>query len=49
MKHFAAIEDYPNRKAVVAAYPSATVIRKVCGGWMVFEYASDYEIWKGQK
>lgn len=26
-----------------------TVIKKVCGGYMCFEYASDYDVWKGQK
>ena len=49
MQYFEAIEDYRNRKAVVKAFPGATVIRKVCGGWMVFDYARDYEIWRGQK
>lgn len=26
-----------------------TVIKKVTGGYMCFEYQTDYEIWKNQK
>ena len=27
----------------------AAVITKVCGGFLAFEYASDYQTWKNQK
>lgn len=40
--------DYKNRKQVDAAYPSAAVIKKVLGGWAVFETHADYETWKKQ-
>lgn len=38
-----------NLKEAREAYPSACKIQKVCGGYMVFEFVSDYEIWKNQK
>ncbi len=38
-----------NRKQVVARYPEAAKIVKVEGGYMVFEFMSDYETWKNQK
>lgn len=38
-----------NRKEVVNLYPSAAKIVKVCGGYKVFEFVTDYEIWKNQK
>jgi hypothetical protein len=38
-----------NRKEVVAQHPGAAKIVKVEGGYMVFEYMADYEIWKSQK
>jgi hypothetical protein len=47
--HFVSEQDYRTRKQVEADYPGATKIRKVCRGWMVFDFATDYEIWKGQK
>lgn len=40
--------DYKTRKNVVAAYPSAAKVVKVCGGWAVFAFMSDYEMWKAQ-
>lgn len=40
--------DYKNRKQVMEAYPSAAVIKKVLGGWAVFETYADYETWKKQ-
>lgn len=46
---YASQQDYKNRAAVVAAYPSAAKIVKVDGGWAVFEYMTDYETWKNQK
>ena len=46
---FCSEEDYKNRRAVAEAYPSAEKIVKVCGGWCVFEFLYDYEIWKNQK
>jgi hypothetical protein len=42
-------EEYENRKAVSVAYPAAAKIRKVAGGWMVFETIADYETWRKQK
>ena len=38
-----------NRKEVFAQNPSAAKILKVEGGYMVFEFMSDYETWKNQK
>jgi hypothetical protein len=38
-----------NRKEVVAQNLGAAKIVKVEGGYMVFEYMSDYETWKNQK
>jgi hypothetical protein len=38
-----------SRKEVVAAYPDAAKIVKVCGGYKVFETIADYETWKNQK
>ncbi|MBR2771266.1 MAG: hypothetical protein IKD78_04550 [Bacteroidales bacterium] len=49
MLHLCYETDYKNRKAVSEAYPAATKIVKVCGGWMVFDFWTDYEIWKNQK
>ena len=49
MKFFADENDYKTRKNVVAAYPAAAKIVKVCGGWAVFEFFTDYEIWRNQK
>lgn len=43
---FVSEQDYKNRKQVVDAYQSAIKIVKVCGGWAVFESASDYATWK---
>lgn len=42
-------EDYKNRKAVAEEYPSAAKIRKVCGGWIVFDTLYEYEVWRKQK
>ena len=41
--------EFKNRKAVADKYPAAAKITKVCGGWAVFEFWTDYEIWKNQK
>lgn len=46
---FATENEYKNRSAVVAAYPGAAKIVKVCGGWAVFEFAADYAVWRNQK
>lgn len=46
---FAAETEYKARKNVVAAYPSAAKIVKVCGGWQVFECVGDYKTWAAQK
>jgi hypothetical protein len=42
-------QDYKTRKDVAKSYPDAAKIVKVCGGWMVFEYITDYEVWRKQK
>lgn len=46
---FAPETEYKNRKAVVAAYPSAAKITKVCGGWAVFGTLDEYHTWRQQK
>jgi hypothetical protein len=46
---FASEEEYKTRKQVNNAFPGATVIKKVCRGWMVFETSTDYQTWKAQK
>lgn len=46
---FASQQDYKNRAAVVADYPTAAKIVKVEGGWAVFETATDYKTWENQK
>jgi len=48
MRIFASETDYKNRAKVRAAYPSAVKIVKVCGGWAVYEYWTDYQIAKNQ-
>ena len=49
MSRFCSADDYKNVKAVKTAYPSATKIVKVHGGWQVFDTWTDYQIWKNQK
>ena len=46
---FATETEYKARKNVVAAWPSAAKIVKVCGGWQIFECVVDYNIWAAQK
>jgi len=46
---FASEQDYKSRKAVAKAYPLASKIVKVTGGWAVFEFMSEYATWKNQK
>jgi len=46
---FVSAENYESIHAVEAAYPGATHIEPVEGGWMVFETESDYETWAKQK
>ena len=48
MNWFCSEEHYKNRAAVAAWYPSAAKIVKTCGGWMVFEFYTDYLTWKKQ-
>ena len=38
-----------SRKVVESEYPSAYKIVKVDGGHAVFDYETDYKIWKNQK
>ena len=49
MIHYCNETEYKSRKAVVEAYPSAAKIVKVCGGWAVFDFWNDYDVWKNQR
>ena len=49
MKLFCSEEHYKSRAAVAAEYPAAVKIAKTFGGWMVFEFYTDYLVWKKQK
>ena len=46
---FCSKEECPARRMVEAKYPGAAKICIVDGGWMVFEFMSDYETWRKQK
>ena len=46
---FVSQHDYKTRKSVIQSYPMAAVIKKVCGGWAVFDTGSDYAMWRRQK
>ena len=48
MSVFCSREEYKTKNAVVEAYPGWRVT-PVCGGWLAFEYDTDYETWKKQK
>lgn len=37
------------RQEAIAACPWATVVIKVYGGYMAFEFFDNYEVWKNQK
>lgn len=45
---FVSIENCNSIEQVQEQYLGATHIQPVDGGWMVFEFASDYAIWQGQ-
>lgn len=49
MKLFCSEEHYKSRTAVAAEYPAAAKIAKASGGWMVFDFYTDYLVWKKQK
>lgn len=49
MIYFCSDQDYKNRKAIKLSYCDAAVIKKVFGGWYVFETYADYETWLLQK
>ena len=49
MKLFCSEEHYKSRAAVAAEYPAAAKIVKTFGGWMMFEFYTDYLVWKKQK
>lgn len=49
MTRFASREVYATIEAVQDAYPGAAEIIEVVGGWMVFDYMTDAEIWRNQK
>lgn len=40
--------DYPSVAAVKKEYPGQ-IVKRVTGGWMVFDTATDYDTWKAQK
>lgn len=42
-------EGYKAAKQVKKAYPAAVVVKRVTGGWAVFETWTDYEVWRRQK
>jgi len=37
------------RKTAAGRCPWASVIKKVEGGWMAFEFVTDYDTWRNQK
>ena len=45
---FVSHEQYENIEQVQEQYPGAAHIEPVDGGWMVFNTATDYDIWAGQ-
>jgi hypothetical protein len=49
MSKFASEENYDSMEVVEQAYPAATEIIKVEGGWMVFDTATDAETWRNQQ
>ena len=49
MTKFASKTDYTNLKSVRDAYPGATKIVRVDGGWLVFETTTDYNTWVNQR
>jgi len=49
MNKFCNNQDYSSIDDVSDAYPGATEIVAVEGGWMVFETATDYATWKAQE
>lgn len=40
---------YKSAKQVRQAYPAAAVVKRVTGGWAVFETWTDYEVWRRQQ
>jgi hypothetical protein len=49
MSKFVSAQDYDSIEAVEEAYPAATEIIEVEGGWMVFDSATDAETWRNQQ
>lgn len=49
MKWFCSEENYRSRAAVAARYPAAAKVARAPGGWMVFEFYTDYLAWKKRK
>lgn len=45
---FCGKNDYETKNEVKEEYPSAEVIKRCEGGWMVFETEEEYETWKKQ-
>lgn len=45
---FCARDEYKTKKKVIEAYPGWRVT-PVTGGWLAFEWDSDYETWRKQK
>jgi len=48
MTKFASDEQYSSKEEVEDTYPGSYEILEVCGGWQVFDTATDLEIWENQ-
>ena len=46
---FVSEQDYKTRDAVKDAFPEAAKIRRVDGGWAVFDTLADYTTWSKQQ
>lgn len=45
MTHFCNEFDYRSLESVMCEYPSAACVEVVEGGWMVFDFYTDFDIW----
>lgn len=43
------LEGCKSSKEARKRAPWAGIIKKICGGYMAFEFFGDYETWKNQK
>ena len=48
MTHFCHESDYSSLESVMGEYPSVACIEVVEGGWMVFDFHTDFDIWRQQ-